>query len=443
MVNKRLTILAIAIAVTATGLSCGCNSKDEPKNPVDKPDTSTVVVPVKDSRNAMTDPYAWMYQTDDNILARFSIYKEIGVNVLRVEYSWGGIEWQENSWNTSNKLFNYLRLAKENGFRVKLILGHLSDPPEWFLNSHKDAYMVSQDGDLAHGAVSFWYEGLPEIVSKKTRKMIETLKEQDLWDVVDFIEPALGCAGEPIYPPAWTQSMSAQKFWCYADNAKADFRAAMKKKYVYVSAANEKWGTSFSTWDAVTVLQPGEKQGYYWLDVLTWYRNKKRQVVTAVIDSTTAILKNTGKVIVINVPGVQYTPGQWNDALYSTAGGASNLMTMEDSDYLLDYACAHNQLIEYTGLTTGVENVNEIARLAKYIKDKGSNVGIWAENVGDESTASRITELQNLVISNRLYGFDYTHSKYMFQDDGVTPIADRKARLKALYSALNQLYNGK
>ena len=269
----------------------------------------------------------------------------------------------------------------------------------------------------------------------------QLLKDKDLWDCIDFVEPALGVAGEPIYPPTWTQSVKVPKFWCYGENAKADFRAEMQKKYKTLDAANSTWSSDFASWDDVTVLAPGELKGLYWYDVLTWYRDSKREKVLWMLDYTRSVLAGTGKRLVINVPGVQYTIDQWNEALNSSTGGAPNLMTMEDSDYLLDYACDTGEMIEYTGLTPGIENVEEIARIQKYIKDKGYEVDVWAENVGDEGTASRIDDLKDLVIGNRLYGFDYTHSIYLFESDKVTVRQERVDALTDLYAAVDELYN--
>ncbi len=414
--------------------SCGCTDQHNPENGGGPSQTAVC-------RNAMTDIADWVANdTEANIKKRFELYKSMGVNVLRVEMHWY-LEKSEGMWDYYAQFFKYMQWAKEAGFRIKLILGHISNPPQWYRDKNPDTYLVSQDGDLAAGSVSYWYDGFEELVKQKTSEMIVILKEKGLWDCVDFIEPALGVAGEPIYPPTWTQSVKTQKFWCYADNAIADFRAEMQKKYVTLDDANSAWSSDFASWDDVTVLKPGELKGIYWFDVLTWYRDSKREKVLWLLDYTRSLLEGTGKRVVINVPGVQYTAAQWNDALNSSSGGAASLMTMEDSDYLLDYAGETGEMVEYTGLTPGIENVEEIARIRKYIDDRGYGVDVWAENVGDEGTASRIDDLKELVIGNRLYGFDYTHSIYMFENDKVTPIASRMEALTELYAATDAMHS--
>lgn len=424
-----------ALMMCAGLISCACSDRHSPENDDNGSETAYAY------RNAMTDIADWVANdSETNIRKRFELYKSMGVNVLRVEMHWY-LETSENFWDNYAQFFKYIQWAKEYGFRIKLILGHVSNPPQWYRDRHPDAYLVSPDGDLAAGCISYWYDGFEELVKEKTVEMIQLLKDKDLWDCIDFVEPALGVAGEPIYPPTWTQSVKVPKFWCYGENAKADFRAEMQKKYKTLDAANSTWSSDFASWDDVTVLAPGELKGLYWYDVLTWYRDSKREKVLWMLDYTRSVLAGTGKRLVINVPGVQYTIDQWNEALNSSTGGTSNLMTMEDSDYLLDYACDTGEMIEYTGLTPGIENVEEIARIQKYIKDKGYEVDVWAENVGDEGTASRIDDLKDLVIGNKLYGFDYTHSIYLFESDKITVRQNRVDALTDLYAAVDELYN--
>ncbi len=435
-----MLILTFSIPLTY----CGCRPANDAgaiEIPDDEEKVEIEIPTVAASRKAMTDPYSWMSHSELRIRNRFSVYKELGADVVRAEFNWGLIEKSEGNWNTNDPFFTYCRIAKEKGFRIKLILGHMSDVPRWFYDVHPEAYLVSEDGDKANNAVSYWYDGIEDLVREKTNMMIRLLEETDVYDVVDFIEPSLGVAGEPIYPPQWTQpSLDRQKYWCYSDAARADFQAAMREKYSTIEALNNAWGTSYALWSAIDVLKPGELSGKYWEDVLTWYRDAKRTRVRAILDITREAFKGSGKRILINVPGVQYTESQWTSAITGAAGGISNIKTMEDTDYLLDYAAKYGLMVEYTGLTPGWENVREIRRIVGYLSKKKNKVDVWAENVGDSGTASRIPELQKLVTDNRLYGFDYTHGNYLFSSDGVTPDPDRKTQLTALFTAIDQLY---
>jgi hypothetical protein len=85
----------------------------------------------------------------------------------------------------------------------------------------------------------------------------------------------MGPAGEPLYPPAWTQVQGgldngggADVMWCYAENAQSDFRTKMTEKYLNINTANNEWGTSYTAFDDVTVPKPGETSGQFWSDVL-------------------------------------------------------------------------------------------------------------------------------------------------------------------------------
>ena len=452
MKKNRLSIALFLLAAGLLGISCGCSKHEGPEgNDTDgqetpaEPETPSEPDPVPERElawNCMTDPATWVYHSPAMNQARFDLYKEIGVTVLRAEYRWDMAENAEGAWRTEDQFYNYLQLAKENGFRIKLILGTLSDRPAWFATKHPETKLFNPDGIQAAGSLSYWYDGFEEAVTRVTRKMIETLKEKDLWDNVDYIIPSLGTAGEPIYPPQWTQpAISEESFWCYGDNAKADFRAKMREKYkADLVEANKVWQTDFATWEDVTVLLPGEKKGLYWNDVLTWYRDSKREKVKWIIDFTVKELEGTGKKVIVYIPGVQYTQAEWNAALTSNTGGTGAIRIMDDTDYLLDFAAEKGAMVQYTGMSPGSENVKELTRVCQYLKNRNFNVPVWGENVGDEGTASKISNLQNQVNSNKLYGFDYTHSAYLFQNDKKTPVTSRLDALKALYSDLNRLH---
>lgn len=442
LIMKKICLLLMLLLAVMLSPSCGCSkpdpeTPDTPKEDVDPVEPATFVP----SRNCMTEPYGWMSHSPSVIQTRFDYYKNIGVNVLRVGFHWDSIENAEGVWKEEHALYSYLQLAKENGFRVKLILGVLMNPPSWYLVKNPDAKMIGQNGMQSSGSVSFWYDGLEEMFTTVSRKMIDTLKEKDLWDIVDYVIPSLGTAGEPLYPPAWTQpTISQEQFWCYADNAKASFRASMQAKYGTVQVANDTWGTDFASWDDVTVLMPGEKTGLYWNDVLTWYRDTKREKVKWIIDFMAEELKGSGKKLLIYAPGVQFTTKEWKAALTSKTGGSGAIMIMEDTDYLLDEAAKTDALIQYTGLTPGSENKAEIARIQEYIRQKGYDVGVYGENVGDEGTASRISDLQKIVVGEALYGFDYTNSAFLFGSDMTTPIESRYKALSSLYKAIDDMY---
>jgi hypothetical protein len=118
-------------------------------------------------------------------------------------------------------------------------------------------------------------------------------------------------ADEPIYPAAW-ETNQPESFWFYDSYAQADFpvisfplsiliplwsmielhchfwplhlltssQAKMQAQYGAIAQANAAWGTNYASWASVTIPNPGTKTGTMWNDVLTWYRNSKRNFIT-------------------------------------------------------------------------------------------------------------------------------------------------------------------
>ncbi len=408
--------------------------------PSPDPDPEPTPPPVTEvARCRVSDTGGYDEAAESTIRKRAKIYSDIGVNHFRWGMTWQRFEVAEGSWKSmSFQPFKYLKImASEYGMRLTFIPNIASDVPQWMKQQHPDCCLKSHDGK--DGCLSYWYPDFMDIVKAKTEVMFAKMKAAGVWDSIDYIEPALGMAGEPIYPPAWTFGYSEEKFWCYDDNAIKDFREKMEAKYSSIALANAKWNTSFKSWSDVTVYQPGQVRGTYWEDVLLWYRDTKRAKVIEILDYYKEVLKGTGKSILINVPGVQYTEEDWNSAINSNTGGNGAIRIMNDSDFLLDWAAENKEFVEYTGLGPGSENVSEIARIAAYLRAKGHDGHLWAENVGDESTASRIDELKEQVLENKLYGFDYTHGWYLFNSDGVL-IQERADKLKSLYEELNDMW---
>ena len=107
-------------------------------------------------------------------------------------------------------------------------------------------------------------------------------------DATDSVFVDLGPAGEPIYPAAWTmkkRSCTELTPWYYGEQAGMDFRQAMTEKYKNLEQANRSWGSTFASWTEVKPLNPGERSGAMWEDVLLWYRDSKRAFIRWQIDN--------------------------------------------------------------------------------------------------------------------------------------------------------------
>jgi hypothetical protein len=427
---KKSTIFTVICLLFLSFLSLvACSDKpDEPVIPEPEPSAEVFY------RNCISDIQTWYQASDIDICKRFDIYKEIGTNVLRIEISWRDIETSEGQWNLNNKVFNYMTIAQEYGFRVKLIMGVMMSPPQWYLNKYPASRLRDEDGRTSENMMSIWYPGLKDLIVEKSTKLMEILKDKGLWDKVEYIIPAYGAAGEPIYPPLWTldAGFPRQTFWGYDDNAQKSFRAYAQSKYASVNDANTAWNTAFAAWDDVVVLKPGEKPGKYWEDMLTWYRDAKREYIAWQTQQTLDLVQGTDKKILIYVPGTEYTDANWTSAV-SSAGGVDNIKVMADSKYLMDLAAEKKCMLQYTGMPGEAE----VKRLRAYLDSKKYDVEMWGENAGDLANASDPVTLARIINENKLFGLDYTHGHFLFKDGTFEP-SERMARLKAAFTLINK-----
>lgn len=391
--------------------------------------------PAQAGRCCMTDPAGWYRDPPEKIEKRFALYKALGVDTLRIELDWRSLEPAEGRWDSA-WIAPYLDLARSHGFRIKLIVGALMGPPRWFLDAHPDARITDEDGRTSANTVSYWYPGLHRLIEDKTVRIARIARSYGLLDAIDAVIPALGPAGEPLYPVPWTlgPDVARQTYWCYDVHAQADFRARMRARYRTIAAANATWSTRFATWSDVRVLPPGERPGAYWEDVLTWYRDTKRAYVTWQIMSLRRAFP--GKAILLYVPGTAYSEADWQDAV-RTARGNDAIQMMADSFWILDTAARTNCQVQYTGC----ENAAEVARLRAYLDAKGTaNLPMWGENAGTPGAANDPAHLADVVLRYRLVGLDYTHAHFVFEPDGVTPnrvfplLKEAYARIRAARS---------
>lgn len=181
------------------------------------------------------------------------------------------------------------------------------------------------------------------------RQLLDILRKKPVWDRIDYIVPTMGPAGELTYPPTWTTGLPTPTFWCYGPHAQADFRRAMREKYETVDKANTLWGTSFTSWEDVRVLKPGQHPGPYWNDILTWYRDSKRAFARWHVE---AVKELTDKEIILYIPGQHCTEAEWRQAV-DTAGKRASvaIKTMLDMDFIIHLAKETDCTLRYTGLS--------------------------------------------------------------------------------------------
>jgi hypothetical protein len=382
-------------------------------------------------RNCISDQQIVYNNSDEDIYKRFDFYKQIGTNVLRVEVSWRDFETVDGSW-VEPKVLNYITIAEKYGFRIKLILGVMMAPPAWYMTKYPESRLRDENGNTSENSMSLWYPDLKPLITEKSERLVSILKEKGLWDMVDYVIPSMGPAGEPLYPAQWTTGLPTQTFWGYDVNAHKSFRAWAQTKYSTVGAANASWSTSFTTWNDVVVLKPGQKPGQYWDDMLTWYRDSKRDYVRWQVDQTLDLVVGTNKKVLIYVPGIEYTDDDWTYAVAS-AGGNDNIKIMTDSKFLIDLASEKNSMLQYTGMPSE----NEVKRLRRYMDSKKYNVDMWGENAGDAISAGNPYNLARIIVENKLFGLDYTHGSFLFNDNSLKPNGNM-ANLKFAFETINK-----
>ncbi|HOS91968.1 MAG TPA: DNRLRE domain-containing protein [Armatimonadota bacterium] len=360
----------------------------------------------------VTEPGGYYGDPAEVIRRRLDCYRQLGVEMLRVEPGW------ENGALPAELM--------RTDLRVKLILYVLGIPPGYGAE-HAGEAMVDEQGQT-DWHLGPWHRELPEIVTRSAEQQMERLKALGVLDRIDEVVADLGPAGEGIYPANWTLGRDGEEaFWCYSDAAQADFRAAMQAKYDSVAAADDAWrltgATRFAAWNEVRIPQPGTPwaRGPFWEDMLTWYREAKRRMMEFLIDNTVRIarryLGDRAKAI-IYLPGTAFGEEEWDQAV-ATAGGSGSVRLMVDTDWLIDQALAKGCLLQYTG----AENALEVARIVAKLKARGvpDCSAMWAENAGVENAGRDPMWLAQIVCAYSLRGVDLTWSSWLFEADHTTP----------------------
>jgi hypothetical protein len=393
---------------------------------------------VPERRCCVTDPQSWYADSEEHIRQRFDIYRTNGVDMVRAEIAWALAEPAEGQWR-SYEICRYLKIAREYGFHIKLIMGTMMAPPAWYLQKHPDAMLTDQNGGHSLNTLSYWYPDLHQVIDEKTTKLFEILNTADVWDVVDYVIPTFGPAGEPIYPHPWTlgPAFPVVTYWGYDANAQKSFRSTMEQKYQSLEKANAAWGTDFKTWNEVVVLPPGTKPGAYWNDMLVWYRDAKRQYVTWQIENTKKYAGSHKRVLVY-VPGTAFSDQDWAEAV-RTGEGNEHVKLMMDSRFVIDTAVKQGCALQYTGVSDGPE----VDRLRAYMDGRGyRDIEMWGENAGLYDCAKDPEMLANIIIRNRLHGLDFTKGDFVFEKDALTP-NELMPKLKQAFQMITAYWAGK
>lgn len=158
-------------------------------------------------------------------------------------------------------------------------------PPKWYCESDEFvAYECAEHGEKLV-QLSPWAPNVWDIYRR-----FYAAQHAAMGDKVDWIRIATPSDyGEIGYPAAMTSWLVPQKhahrgYWCGDKYARADFANEMKRKFRTLRALNERWGTAFENWDAVTYPELKDELGAKtaresgkatdrrrWLDFIDWY----------------------------------------------------------------------------------------------------------------------------------------------------------------------------
>lgn len=391
-------------------------------------------VPNRSARLSMADRGGGAFDPTADVQKRMDLYKALGVGTLRCALLWADQEKQPGAWTPPTHL-RWFQLAQQNGFRLKIGLECIASPPGWLFDQHPDARILNRHGWTSRNYISPWYPGLEEVLQKAVDGLTASMASSGILPSVDSIIVDLGPACEPIYPANWTLGKSGDdpqtSFWYYDGHAQADFSAKMQAAYGgNLARANQRWSTHFAAWADVKIPEPTIKPGAMWNDVLLWYRDTKRRLIESQVRrfqrslSRYPAAKNVK--LVILVPGSHCSSEEWKQAV-RTGGGGTNLILMCDTEFLLELAGRTGCQLQYTGM----ENEPEVHYIQNCLRARHLQIPLWGENAGSRETGRKPDHLADVVIRNRLYGFEYVAADFFLNKDGVTPDDNYPAVQKA------------
>ena len=376
-----------------------------------------------------------------DVQTRFDLYKEAGFKTLRLGIEWRTIEQFKGTFSTPMQAY-MLTATKKNDFRLKMCLGTIMGVPQWYFQEYPDAYMVNQVGTKAVGTPSYFAPNLRENMENALKGMLEYMKSGGLLDYVDAVVVDCGPAGEPLYPPAWTQQADGldnasgiDYFWGYDVYSQQNFRETMQSKYGSISAANTAWSKSYGSFDDVEAPKPGTGGGQLWKDWLTWYRDSKRDFVIDQVEMYQRLVNEYSDnriKLILYIPGSEVSDEQWEAAL-KNGDGDGGVRIMADSRFLIDTAKEYGLYLQYTGF----ENAGQTTYLRKYMDETGAgDIPFFGENAGGYNAVKNGAALAKIVAANFMSGIDVTHSRWMFEKESSLKPAENMEQFKQVMDAL-------
>ena len=218
-----------------------------------------------------------------NIKEILSQLKKDGVTSVQIYMHWkkfepefrGGFDYSYYDWK--------VKLLKEAGLKFVpfFLMGPRYAAPDWWLADPKQRGLVCLEHGKESPIDSIWSEDFRNEVDRVIKNFAEHYLPMD---VLESFQPGIsGDYGEAIMPVHgnWAGAYHTHKgMWCGGEDAKADFRRAMKEKYGDIAALNKAWRYPYKSFDEIeTFLQHKAPSRTAWFDLVDWYRGAMTEYV--------------------------------------------------------------------------------------------------------------------------------------------------------------------
>ncbi len=214
---------------------------------------------------------------------RSALLRSLG-SVADTDYIWWAVlEPQPGILDFSVHRRNALRTRAAGMKYVPFLYAHFA--PRWMIASDAfHPYICAEHGERLD-QLSPWSPDVWNVY----RRLYQAMYDQ-MGSLVDWVRlNTPSDYGEMGYPAAMTSWLMPQAhahpgYWCGDPHAREDFRREMRKRFVRLSTLNSRWGTSFTSWDAVDLPDVREQRASReardtrnpaarrrWLDFVEWY----------------------------------------------------------------------------------------------------------------------------------------------------------------------------
>lgn len=355
---------------------------------------------------------------------RFAEYVNMGIKSIRCETAWNNTG--KGQWTMREETKTVLKTAVDAGLRLKLISPTIMIPQQTWVSQDPNSALYSYNGTKAINTLSYWYDGVYEYTEDAINSQLEQYEKEGLLDYIDALIVDFGPAGEPLYPAAWTQGAGLEnpennetQMWCYGENAVADFKAEMLKKYGSIEKINAAWGTSLTSMDQFRMPAPNTVKGQQWEDVLTWYIESKREFIEKQIQIfQKAVDAHTdGRVkLILYMPGASFTQEQWNECV-ETGTATFEIRIGSENEFIVEMADKYGCLLQFTGLPS----IPALKQVRQWMYTNGyGHIPVFGENVASLGASQSPEGLYQMIEDFNLAGIDYTFTNYLWNNDFVT-----------------------